>query len=139
MKKYFLITITLFLFLACSKKEEKLELFSLEAFAYSVEDGWELNASCRVKGFEQRIFNNLYYAKLSYTIDIKTPDGKLLNNIDEGLIDQSNSEKFSDLSINSQIQFDSSYSTGTYEIIFNVSDDYSGNIVSIKKEFELSK
>lgn len=139
MKNYSLFIILLLLVLSCTKKEEKLELFSPEAFAYSIEDGWELNASCRVKGFAQRLINNLFYAKLSYNVDIKTPDGKLLSNVDEGLIDQNSSEKFSDLSINSQIQFDSSYSEGNYEIIFNVSDDLSGRVASIKKEFVLSK
>jgi hypothetical protein len=52
MKQLILIFITLMLF-SCSKEQEKLELFSEEAFAFYLEESWELNASARVKGFTQ--------------------------------------------------------------------------------------
>lgn len=124
---------------ACSSKEEKFELFSPEAFTYSLEEGWELNASCRVKGFTQNKSGEEYSVKLSYTTDLITPDGKKIENISEGLIDEKSKEKFSDLLIETQMQLDSSFQTGKYKVVFNVSDDYKEKTISIEKEFELIK
>ncbi len=134
---------TLFLivvfFSACSSNEEKLELFSAEAFAYSISPGWELNATCRVKGFVQNENNEIYSVKLSYMVDLKTPEGKLLEGIGEGLIDEKSKERFADLPIEMQAELDSTYLPGKYKIIFNVTDDYSQKKISIEKEFELSE
>lgn len=134
---------TLFLivvfFSACSNDEEKLELFSAEAFAYSLSPGWELNATCRVKGFEQNENNEIYSVKLSYTVDLKTPEGKILEGIGEGLIDEKSKEKFTDLPIEMQAELDSTYLPGRYKIIFNVTDDLSQKQISIEKEFELGE
>ncbi len=138
MKKYFASLIVLLLLFACSKEKEKLELFSPEAFAYSMDDGWELNAACRVKGFEQKEEENNYKAKLSFIIDLQTSSGTLLQGIGEGLIDQSAKERIIDLPIETQVLLDSTYATGKYIIIFNVTDDFSGKSISIKKEFELT-
>ncbi|NMB82494.1 MAG: hypothetical protein GYA14_11820 [Ignavibacteria bacterium] len=124
---------------ACSGKEEKLELFSTEAFTYSMEDGWELNASCRVKGFTQKKSGEEYLAKLSYTADLLTPEGKKIESISDGLIDQRSKEKFADLLIETQLQMDVSYKPGKYKIIFNVTDDFTEKKIRIEKEFELSK
>ncbi|MBI1939348.1 MAG: hypothetical protein HYS25_14660 [Ignavibacteriales bacterium] len=134
---------TLFLivifFAACSNDEEKLELFSAEAFAYSINPGWELNATCRVKGFVQNESGEIYSVKLSYTVDLKTPEGKLLEGIGDGLIDEKSKEKFADLPIETQAELDSAYLPGKYKIIFNVTDDFSQKKISIEKEFELSE
>jgi len=119
--------------------EEKLELFSAEAFAYSMNPGWELNATCRVKGFVQNEDNEIYLVKLSYTVDLKTPEGKLLEGIGEGLIDEKSKERFTDLPIETQAELDSTYLPGKYKIIFNVTDDLSQKQISIEKEFELSE
>lgn len=124
---------------SCSGKEEKLELFSPEAFTYSMEDGWELNASCRVKGFTQNESGDEFSVKLSYTIDLVTPEGKRLEGISEGLIDQKSKEIISDLPVEVQIQFDSSYLPGKYKIIFNLTDDISQKNISMEKEFEVDK
>jgi deoxycytidine triphosphate deaminase len=99
--------------------------------------GWELNASCRVKGFVQNLKEDKFFAKLSYSIDLKTPEGKVFEKIDEGFIDQSNSEKVSDFDISTQLQLNSDYKPGKYKIIFNVTDSLSNQSVQIEKEFEL--
>ncbi len=125
--------------IACSNEEEKLELFSPEAFAYSLDAGWELNASCRVKGFEQKETDNQYSAKLSYIIDLITMEGKINKGVTEGFIDETSKEKLSDLPIEIQIQIDSSYATGKYKIVFNVTDNFSEKEIKLEKEFELSK
>lgn len=125
--------------IACSDKEENLELFSAEAFAYSMDDGWELNASCRVKGFEQKENDNQYSAKLSYMIDLINTDGKINKGVTEGFIDETSKEKLSDLPIEIQIQIDSSYAAGKYKIVFNVTDNFSEKEIKLEKEFELSE
>lgn len=137
MEKYFLLFAAAIIFIACSKKEEKFELFSAEAFTYSMDNGWELNASCRVKGFKQNETENIFKAKLSYTIDLKTPDGKILELIDEGLIDKTSEERMTDLQIESQIQIDSAFAKGKYQVIFNISDDLAGVSITTQKDFEL--
>lgn len=125
--------------IACSVKDEKLELFSPEAFTYQLDDGWELNASCRVKGFTQNKSGDGYAAKLSYTVDLIAPDGNKIEGIAEGLIDEKAKEKFFDLPIEIQLQIEGSHSIGNYKIIFNVLDDFSQKNISIEKEFELTK
>ncbi|MCL4549613.1 MAG: hypothetical protein M1495_13700 [Bacteroidetes bacterium] len=138
MKKYFLLLFILFSVVACSKKEVKLELFSAESFAYSLDKGWEADASVRVKGFEQTKNNGTYAAKLSYTVDLETPDGKGIKSIDSGKIDKTSAEKMIDLQINSQIQLDSNYKLGSYKLVFNVTDDPTGRKSSIQTSFDLT-
>lgn len=139
MKKYFLFIIILFLVNACSKKEEKFELFSAESFAYSMDNGWELNATVRAKGFEQKENGNKFSAKLSYYANLQTSEGKLVNKVSSGIIDKTENEKIPEIPIESQIKLDSAYKTGSYKIIFYVKDELSGQEISIESIFELSK
>lgn len=138
MKKSFFILFILFAIIACSKKQEKLELFSAESFAYSLDKGWEADASVRVKGFEQNKNNGTYSVKLSYTVDLESPDGKVIKSIDSGKIDKTSAEKMMDLQINSQIQLDSNYKLGNYKLVFNVTDDPTGRKASIQSSFDLT-
>ena len=138
MKKYFLLLFILFSIAACSKKEEKLELFSAESFAYSLDKGWEADASVRVKGFEQNENSGTYSVKLSYTVDLESPDGKVIKSIDSGKIDKTSAEKMIDLQINSQIQLDSNYKLGSYKLVFNVTDEPTGRKASIQSSFDLT-
>lgn len=137
MKKIILPLVLLILTIGCSDKKEILELYSPEAFAFYVDEGWELNASCRVKGFVQKEIGGKYSAKLSYSVDIVNTDGKVIKNVDEGLVDEKADEEISDLPINVQIQIDSSYSPGLYQIIIYVRDDFGNQNSSIQREFEL--
>lgn len=139
MKKCLALILILFLINACSKKEEKFELFSAESFAYSMDNGWELNAAVRVKGFEQKENNNKFSMTLSYYIDIQTPDGKLLEKITSSVLNKTSNEKISDLPIEVQIQLNSTYKTGNYKIIFYVTDELSRKKAVLWSHFELSK
>jgi len=139
MKKIIFFIGAAILITACAKRLENLELFSAQSFAYTMESGWEMNASVRVKGFEQHESNNKYSAKLSYTIDVVTSDGKLIESIDSGLIDKTAAEKMTDIEINSQLKFDSSYKTGAYKITFNVTDDFNQRKTSFWSFFDLNK
>ena len=139
MKKQFLIIIVLFAFSACSKKQETLETFSAESFAYSMDNGWEMNASVRVKGFEQDEIGKDLKAKLSYSVDLETSDGKLIEGIDKGIVDKTQNEKMIDLQINSQLILDSTYKTGTYKVTFIVKDEFTNQKSILWSFFELTK
>ncbi|MBM4172449.1 MAG: hypothetical protein FJ214_11315 [Ignavibacteria bacterium] len=138
MNKIIYLLFPVIIFSSCSKEEEKFELFSPEAYAFSIGDEWELNASCRAKGFIQQETYNNYSAKLSFNANLQTPDGNLLKNISEGIIDKSNNERIMDVEIEVQVQLDKSYQSGKYKIILNVTDDLSQKTLSIEKEFELT-
>ena len=138
MKKFILIILGLFAIIACSKKQEKLELFSAESFAYSMDNGWEMNASVRVKGFEQDESGKGFKAKLSYSVDLETSDGKLVEGIDKGVVDKTQNEKMTDLPINSQLKLDSTYKTGTYKVTFYVKDELTGQKANLWSFFELT-
>jgi hypothetical protein len=137
--KIILLSLLFFSIISCSKKEEKFELFSAESFAYSIDDGWELNAAVRAKGFEQKENNNKFSAKLSYYLNLQAPEGKLINKISSGIIDKTEIEKISEIPIELQIELDSTYKTGNYKIIFYVKDELTGKEISIESMFELSK
>lgn len=138
MKKKIFIVFILFALIACSKTREKLELFSAESFAYSLDQGWEMNASVRVKGFEQDESGNEFKAKLSYSVDLVTSDGRLIEGIDKGIVDKSQKDKMMDLQINSQVKLDPSYKTGTYKVTFLVKDELSGQKSILWSFFELT-
>jgi hypothetical protein len=138
MKKLFLIALLL-LVVACSKKQEKFELFSAESFAYSMDKGWEMNGTVRAKGFEQNENDKKFSAKLSYTIDLVTVDDKYLTGIDSGTVDKTADEKISEIEVSTQLKLDSSYKPGTYKVIFNVKDELSKQSASLWSFFELSK
>lgn len=128
----------IFLLIYCSEDKVKFELFSPEAFAYSLDSGWELNATCRIRGFVQKETENKFIAKLSYEINLLKPDGTELTGVQEGLINKEAKEKFSEAEINSQIQLDSTYQTGKYSIVFVVTDNFSGKTITTTKDFEIS-
>jgi hypothetical protein len=139
MKKLILIIIVLSFF-SCSKEQEKLELFSEEAFAFYLETSWELNASARIKGFiQQEDEEDFYIAKLSYSINLITPALDTLANVDYGLIDERNPEEMVDIELDTQIEIDTAFSVGKYKIIFIVDDNLSQRTASSEKEFELRK
>ncbi|MCX6169301.1 MAG: hypothetical protein NTX65_08175 [Ignavibacteriales bacterium] len=139
MKKIILLFTVSILLTACSNKREDLELFSAESFAYSMDSGWELNATVRAKGFEQDESGDKFTAKLSYVADLETPDGKLFRKISSGNIDKTSAEKLIDLPIETQIKLDSTFKLGNYKITFFVKDELTGRKAYLWSFFELSK
>lgn len=124
--------------ISCGKtEEEKLELFSPEAFCYSLDSGWELNASVNVKGFKQQEKNGKYYAKISFTADLLTPGNNIKSMMFKDTIEKENSERIMDIPLECQIVLDSTYEKGDYTIIFNVKDELSGKTKDINKTFKV--
>ena len=139
MKTKTLIILIFLLFFACSEEEVlNLEVYSPEAFAFQLDESWELNASVQVKSFMQEEQENSYTSKLSYYVNLTTPSGELLEEVDYGLVNKSNDEKMTDLQVDIQIVLDSSFKAGEYEIEIYVLDDLAGQKESAKTKFELS-
>ncbi len=140
MKKiFFIISAILLTISACSEKQEKpLELFSAEAFAFKLDNNWELNGTTYVRNFTQEENNFGYSHKISYKIDLVKPNGdeiyilsdEVENNIDERALD---------IPLEFQTELDSTYKLGKYKIIFNVKDELSGKTGTIETFFELNE
>lgn len=137
-KIFFLILISLFLS-NCSEEEKVLEVTNTDAFAFRLNDGWELNASALVSGFEQIEEEDSYSAKLSYSVDLVPPSSDTLNEIDYGLVDLNNEEEIIDAPVEVQIEFDSTFAQGEYSVIFRITDDLSGKQVTASEQFQLTE
>ncbi len=137
MKTIILSTLATLLFISCSE-EPKLELFSAEAFAFSLENGWEINASVNAKGYAQVEKENseLYYTHLAYSVNLFTPEDSLYNADYDSIIDSTN-EKVMDVQIDSQLELDSGFVKGNYTIEFIVEDIYSSTKDTLSAKFIL--
>jgi len=137
MKKFFPFLLSILL-LSCSE-QPPLELFSPEAFAYKLDNSWELNASINIKGFVQKEENNIYNTSLWYKIDLVTPEKDTLREFDTGSIISENKEELLDLPIEVQAEIDSNFSPGNYFLLFYVKDENSGRDTNAVKSFMLEK
>lgn len=114
-------------------------MFSPEAFAYSMDPGWELNASARIKGYELKEDNDLFETNISYSVDLVKANGDTAKNVVTGELKNKDSEAAADLQINAQIELDSTYIPGNYGIVFRAVDNFSGRTTSVKVKFDLTK
>ena len=131
-----LILISL-IFISCAD-DPKLILFSPESFAFSLENGWEVNASVNAKGFAQlgKENSDLYFTKISYSVNLFTPEDTIFNADYDTIIDSTN-EEILDLPIESQLQLDSGFKSGEYKLEFIVLDDYSQTKDTLSTRFVL--
>lgn len=139
MKKILLVIISLFVFISCSKKEVPFEAFSPEAFAYDLDDSWEVNAQVMIKGFLQLEKDGIYSASLQYTVDLVKPDGETVKSIFTDDKQETKDEAIMDISLEAQFELDPSYQEGNYKIIFHIKDLNSDNQTNIETDLELSK
>lgn len=139
--KLFLISFVLILFVvACSgKPEPNLELFSPEAFAFDVGEYWEVNSTVYAKGFDYQERDDIFVAKLSYSVDLITAKSDTIFSIFDDWYEEESPEEFVDLSLDAQIEIDSSFTQGLYHLVFNVKDEFSNQKKSISVQFNLSK
>ena len=93
-----------------------------------------------VKGFEQREGSgDNFEALISYSADIKTPGGKIVENLYSDKINISAQEEIIDIPLEVQFELDSTYSIGKYTISFNITDSYSHSSVTGFAEFDLNE
>ncbi len=135
-----ILSALLIIFSACSKKEEvKLTAFSSEAFAYGMDDSSEVDGTTRVKGFQQDLENNLYTARLSYSVDLVTPKGDTVKSVFSKIVDKANKEKMSDVQLDTQFDLGPSYQKGKYKIIYRIKDVLSGQSTIAAADFDLGE
>jgi hypothetical protein len=140
MKQYLISLVLLFIIVSCGEKESaNLKAFNPEAFAYDLGDQWEVNASTRVKGFAQKENQKKYSAKLSVEIDLVTPQNDTIYSLISRTDEVIKEEKIMDVPLEAQFELDSSYSTGTYTIIFHIKDALSGKETVSSAEFQLEE
>lgn len=124
--------------MSCGKSEDtKLTAYNAEAFAYDIGGSWEVNATTRVKGFVQKEQNGNYTALLSYEIDLVTPANDTIKSLISKTEDKIKNEKMSDVDLETQFDLDSTYSEGTYKVIFNVKDVNSQQTAASSAEFTI--
>lgn len=135
----FFFLFSFIIFIGCSDNEEtNLEAFNPEAFAYDIGETWEVNATTRVKGFEQKEENGKFTTSLAYDINLVTPDGKTLNSLISKVEDISGSEEMTDTALEAQFELDSTYMQGKYELMFEITDVLTGRTVTSTASFNLS-
>jgi hypothetical protein len=139
MKKLIIISFLILSLFACSEPEPNLQLFNAEAFAYDIGDSWEVNATVNVKGFLQREIEDSYRLKLSYSVDLVTPESDSLTSIFNDVVEETNDEEIVDLPLEAQLEIDSAFTEGVYSLFFNVKDEYSNQYKSVKVNFDLLK
>ena len=133
----------LFLFLliaGCEKEESNLELFNPEAFAYDLGNSWEVNAMINVKGFEQHENDESkqFEASISFSANLKTTDGRIIENVYSDDVDYSLDEEIIDIPLEIQFELDSTYVLGKYQINLSVEDNFTGDVISGIIEFDLT-
>jgi hypothetical protein len=122
---------------SCAQEKLKLELFSPDAFAFTMDDGWELNAAVNVKGFKQNNEDDIYKSKVSYLIHVVTPTDTIYS-ADYGVLEESSNEELMDIAIESQIQFDSNFEAGNYMLLVFAEDQLNANKDTVTIPFTLS-
>lgn len=138
MKKIFLIIISLFVVISCSKKEVPFEAFSAEAFAFDLGDGIsEVNATVRVKGFTQLKDDENYSASVAYRVDLINPDSTIRKDVYKFVQEAKEKEPINDIPLDVQFSLDSTYMAGNYTLIYNIEDENSDNKLEVKVNFDL--
>ena len=140
MKILIILFLTTLIFYSCSKeKPVKIETFSPEAFAYDIGDGWEVDATTRVKGFAQNEKENKYTATLAFDVDLVTPNGDTIKSLISRVEDKTDKEKMTDVPLEAQFDLDSTYALGDYKVIFKIKDVISGNSAISVTTFKIVK
>lgn len=143
MKKLFVTAffISLF-FIACQKDEPvNLEVFSPQGFAYDLGDVWEVNATVRIKGFQQNRDDDTkeFSAAIFYKVDLESPSGEVTENIFNFLKEVKRSERIMDLALEAQFELGSNFQTGVYKLTYHIKDELSGMQTNSAVEVELTR
>ena len=139
MKQLIFLFFIMIIFYSCGKEEpSNLSAYNAEAFAFDIGDSWEVNASTRVKGFEQKIQADYrYLATIAYDVNLITPAGDTLRSLISKVEDKNANEKMTDIGLEAQFELDSTYTEGEYRVIFMVKDVLTGNNASTSASFKI--
>ncbi len=129
----------IFLFLAgCGKEEKKPEIFSPDAYAFPMENSWELDGSFRVKGLETKERENKFEYKVTYSITLTNDKNQNRIALKDVLYEEKADEELSDIGIDFQTELDSTFTEGKYEALINIKDNFSRKTAQLKFDIELS-
>lgn len=132
MKKAILIlSLTTILITSCAD-DPKVKLTNPEAFAFTLDEGWEINATVQSSGFAQYEKENsdLYFTHIDYSINLYTLQDTILV-ADYGSVIDSTSEEKAEVQLETQIELDSGFSKGNYIVEFIVEDKYSSTLDTV--------
>lgn len=143
MKKLIAFALVILLIFSACKKEEplNLEAFSPQGFAFDLGDVWEVNATVRVKGFQQNRNDETkeFTASVFYQVDLEEPNGKVRENIFRFLKEVNNHERLLDIGLESQFELSSDYEEGIYRLNYYIKDELSGMETRAVVDVELTK
>ncbi len=133
-----LIVLAISLWSCSSKPEANLELFSPQAFAFDIGDAWEVNASVGARGLANIDSENMSGIKLYYNVDLITPEADTIESIFDNTLEEEDAE-VTELTLDAQIELDSSFSSGKYILLFKVTDENTQQNKIIKIPFKIEK
>lgn len=138
--KFCLFLFSLLFISTCSKQpEKKFELFSPQAFAFDLGEGWEVNASINVRGFQQNIIKDGFQVIISYNADLITPQTDTIKSLSSKVIEERYKTELLDLPIQIQLELDSSFDSGQYKLIVYVTDSLSKKLAFTDILFDIEK
>lgn len=139
MKNISFLILIIGLFACNTTPEPNLQLSNPEAFAFDLGESWEINSSVKSKGFLVKEYEDEYTIKLYYFIDLISHQNDTLNNIYSDSLIFSDSEEIEDVILESQIEIDTSYGVGDFNLLYHVKDMFTDNSDTISVAFILSK
>jgi hypothetical protein len=127
-------------FVSCGLDEDQnLEAYNSEAFVFDIGEEYEVNASVRIRGFRLEEHGEEFSSSVFYELDLQRPDGTIeeefVSKIEEFIF----SEKVKDAGIDFQFNLDKSYVPGRYNLIINLTDNYTENSTMAIAEFTLNE
>ncbi len=133
------LLLVVLLFAGCGSEKKPFETFNPEVFPFDLGNGWEVNASTRIRGFEQKQEGDQFFHHLTYTVDLGAEGAESVKAIASGEYQNRLAEQVSDLQLDTQFELDSTYATATLKLIWNIKDEISGKTISKEIPFAISQ
>lgn len=140
-QKWKIFTIILFalaLLSSCGKEEKRLEIFSPDAYAFPMEQSWELDGSFRVKGLEAKETKDEYVYSVTYSLTLLNAGNEKRIVIKDAAYEEQADEELADIGIDFQAELDSTFTEGKYKALINIQDNFSRKNAQLEFDIELS-
>ncbi len=131
-------TIAMVFVSGCGNEKTELQIFSPDAYAFPMGNGWELNGSFRVKGIEAKETENRFQYSVKYSIIFTDEQNQKRLLVKDVLYDESFDEEQQDVGVDFQTELDSTFKEGKYKALIEIEDNLSRKHAQLKFEIELS-